>query len=240
MHEAVRKAAEHHLVLDIHDEYRPTGYSRTYPNLLTQEGIGGDETSPPAEQTLTLAFTRMLPGAADSTFCYYNPRVEKIANHAYQLAKTVVLYSALQTLYWYDRPGTPGQHRSGMDGVTGDEPELEFWDAVPTVWDETRTLDGSIGEYAAVARRSGAEWYIGAMTAEVAKTFDVKLDMLPKGRRYLAKIYRHDPQVPTRTHVRIESREVTAGDVLKITLTARDGEAIRLSPAEDHAGSAQR
>ena len=60
LHDAVRKAADHQLMVDIHDEYRPTGYERTYPNLMTQEGIGGDETSPSNEQTLTIAFTRML------------------------------------------------------------------------------------------------------------------------------------------------------------------------------------
>ena len=60
LHHAVRKAAEHRLMVDIHDEYRPTGYSRTYPNLMTQEGIAGDETSPTNEQTLTILFTRML------------------------------------------------------------------------------------------------------------------------------------------------------------------------------------
>lgn len=231
LHEAVRKAAAHHLVVDVHDEYRPTGYSRTYPNFLTQEGIRGDEATPSAQQTLTIAFTRMLAGAADSTFCYYNPRVDKIANHAYQLAKSVVLYSPLQSLFWYDRPGTSGQQHHGMDGQIGDESELAFWDALPTAWNETRTLEGAIGEYAVVARRSGDDWYIGAMNAGTPHTFTVKLDMLPVGRRYTATIYRNDPNAPTRTHVGIEHAAVDHDSTLTIHLDARDGEAIRLSPA---------
>lgn len=76
-------------MVDIHDEYRPTGYSRTYPNLMTQEGIGGDETSPTNDQTLTILFNRMLAGAADNTICYYDGRVERNATHAYQWAKAV-------------------------------------------------------------------------------------------------------------------------------------------------------
>jgi len=104
LHEAIRKAAKYHLMVDIHDEYRPTGYSRTYPNLMTQEGIGGDETSPSNTQTLTILFTRMLAGAADNTICYYDGRVDRNATHAYQLAKAVCFYSPWQFLYWYDRP----------------------------------------------------------------------------------------------------------------------------------------
>ena len=109
LHAAVRKAAKHKLMVDVHDEYRPTGYSRTYPNLMTQEGIGGDETSPTNEQTLTILFTRMLAGAGDNTICYYDSRVDRNASHAYQLAKAVCLYSPWQFIYWYDRPaGSPG------------------------------------------------------------------------------------------------------------------------------------
>ena len=104
LHEAVRKAAENRLMVDIHDEYRPTGYSRTYPNLMTQEGIRGDEARPSNELTLTILFTRMLCGAGDNTICYYDKRVDENASHAYQLAKAVCIYSPWQFMYWYDRP----------------------------------------------------------------------------------------------------------------------------------------
>ena len=72
VHEAVRKAAHHRLMVDIHDEYRPTGYSRTYPNLMTQEGVYGNECMPDANHNTTLPFTRFLAGAADYTICYYH------------------------------------------------------------------------------------------------------------------------------------------------------------------------
>lgn len=70
LHNAVKKCAEHKLMVDIHDEYRPTGWSRTYPNLMTQEGIGGNEEMPDARHNTTLPFTRFLAGPADYTLCY--------------------------------------------------------------------------------------------------------------------------------------------------------------------------
>ncbi|MCF6356440.1 MAG: glycoside hydrolase family 97 N-terminal domain-containing protein, partial [Draconibacterium sp.] len=77
LHDAVRKAANHKLMVDIHDEYRPTGYSRTYPNLMTQEGIRGDEASPDNEMVLKTIFTRMIAGAGDHTNCYFDKRVDE-------------------------------------------------------------------------------------------------------------------------------------------------------------------
>jgi len=109
-------------MVDIHDEYRPTGYSRTYPNLMTQEGIAGDETKPSNSLTLTILFTRMLAGAGDNTICYYDGRVDENASHAYQLAKSVCFYSPWQFLYWYDRPGN--QNRPGLNERFENVPEV--------------------------------------------------------------------------------------------------------------------
>jgi len=161
LHEAVKKTAQYKMVVDIHDEYRPTGFSRTYPNLLTQEGIRGDEESIPNSHTLTTMFTRMLAGAGDNTICYYAERVtEKMGSHGSQLAKAVCLFSPLQFLYWYDKPGiAPGKNvdLKGTTNMIGDEPELEFFNNVPTVWDETRVLTGEISKYGVIARRSGSQ-----------------------------------------------------------------------------------
>jgi alpha-glucosidase len=235
LHEAVRKAADHQLMVDIHDEYRPTGYERTYPNLMTQEGIGGDETSPTNEQTLAIAFTRMLCGPGDNTICYYDSRVDKNASHAYQLAKAVCLYSPWQFLFWYDRPlGSPGTKggAGGQRGVIGDEPELEFYKHVPTVWDETRAIHGRIGQYAVVARRSGEEWFLGAMNDSQERTLKLPLDFLDQGKKYTAHVYADDPNVETRTRVRIDRLEADATKTLDIELAPRCGEAIRIVPKE--------
>jgi len=234
LHEAVRKAADNRLMVDIHDEYRPTGYERTYPNLMTQEGIGGDETSPTNEQTLTIAFTRMLCGPGDNTICYYDGRVDKNASHAYQLAKAVCLYSPWQFVFWYDRPSRSPSKKGGAGGQAGnigDEPELEFFKYVPTVWDETRVIHGRIGQYAVIARRSGEEWFVGAMNDSQERTLKLPLDFLGAGKKYTAHIYSDDPQVETRTHVRIDRVEVDSTKTLNLELAPRCGQAIRIVPS---------
>ncbi len=134
LHEAIRKCAAHQLMVDVHDEYRGTGYSRTYPNLMTVEGVRGDETSPTNEITLTYLFTRMIAGPADHTVCWMDPRVQRNATYAYQLAKPVCFFSPWQFLFWYDRPAAIAR-----------TPELEFFRELPTIWDETRSSVQSRG-----------------------------------------------------------------------------------------------
>lgn len=229
LHEAVRKAAAHHLMVDIHDEYRPTGYSRTFPNLMTQEGIAGDETSPTNEQTLMILFTRMLAGPADNTFCYYDARVDKNASHAYQLAKAVCLFSPWQFLYWYDRPQASPLGKGGAGNsahLIADEPELEFFDHLPTVWDETRVLAASIGEYAVIARRSGSNWFIGCMNGAAPRQLSIPLSFLGMTAKHTARIYVDDPSVATRTHVRVDHQPVSATTTLQIELPAHGGQAM--------------
>lgn len=233
LHAAIRKAADYRLMVDVHDEYRPTGYTRTYPNLMTQEGIRGDEEKQPTENTLTVLFTRMLAGAGDQTNCYYDPRVDEYWSHAYQLAKAVCIYSPWQFLYWYDRPPASPIHggAGGNVAVIGDEPELEFFDHLPTVWDDTRVIHGAVGEYATIARRHGKEWFIGTMNNRVPRNLDIPLDFLEPGVQYIAHIYTNDPAVPTRTHVRIDRLSVDATTVLTANLGPNGGQAVRITPA---------
>lgn len=238
LHEAIRKAAAHELMVDVHDEYRPTGYSRTYPNFMTQEGIAGDETSPVNSLTLTILFTRMLAGAADNTICYYNERVARNASHAYQLAKAVCLYSPWQFLYWYDRPQAAPKKTGGAGGSEtgiGGEPEIEFFDYCPTVWDDTKVIHGSIGEYAVIARRSGEAWFIGYMNSGKPRTLDVSLDFLGAGKKYVAHIYSDDPAVETRTQVRIDRFTVDRDTNLKMTASKQGGQAVRIVPVSQRA-----
>jgi alpha-glucosidase len=234
LHEAVRKAAEHHLMVDIHDEYRPTGYSRTYPNLLTQEGIRGDEEIQPNENTLTILFTRMLLGAADITVCYFDSRVDLLSSHAYQLAKSVVFYSPWQFLYWYDRPVDSSSTGGGGNEkrIIQEVPELDFYDQLVTTWDDTRVIHGVIGQYATVARRSGDQWFIGSMNGGQARTVKIPLCFLKPGVTYDAYIYSDDRSVATTTNVRIAIRKVNAETVLTSVLPSKGGQAIRLVPLE--------
>ena len=215
LHNAVKKCADHHIMVDIHDEYRPTGWSRTYPNLMTQEGIGGNEEMPDAEHNTILPFTRFLCGPADYTPCYFNGRVKNTKAH--QLAMPVVYYSPITFLYWYDLPN-----------VYKGEKELDFWKYCPTVWDESKALQGEIGEYIVQARRSGNDWFVGAMNGLQARDITLNTaDFLQKGKKYRVEIYNDDPTLNTRTKVASAMQTIKAGKALKLHLQPSGGAALR-------------
>ena len=217
LHNAVKKCADHHIMVDIHDEYRPTGWSRTYPNLMTQEGIGGNEEMPDAEHNTILPFTRFLCGPADYTPCYFNGRVKNTKAH--QLAMPVVYYSPITFLYWYDLPN-----------VYKGEKELDFWKYCPTVWDESKALQGEIGEYIVQARRSGNDWFVGAMNGLQARDITLNTaDFLQKGKKYQVEIYNDVPALNTRTKVSTVVQTIKAGKILKLHLQPSGGAALRFS-----------
>lgn len=231
LHDAIKKTAEYEMIVDVHDEYRPTGFSRTYPNLLTQEGIAGDETSVSNEHTLITMFTRMLAGAADNTICYYNKRVETMGSHASQLAKTVCLFSPLQFLYWYDRVPAAPEKRDGLWGDTktiGNEPELEFFDNVPTTWDEIKVLEAEIAQLGIIARRKGSDWFVGGINGPGNRTVLLDFSFLEEGKSYRSKLYTDDAAVNTRTQVKIEELVVKKSDNLTVELPANEGFAMHL------------
>ncbi len=234
MHDAVKKCAEYGLMVDIHDEYRPTGFSRTYPNLMTQEGIRGNEEMPDATHNTILPFTRFIAGAGDYTICYYRQKSIMDAEQsglnvttapskyikttsAHQLALSVICYSPLQYMYWYDKPSD-----------CKDEPELEFFDAVPTVWEDTKVLGGYPGEFVSVARRSGDSWFVGTITNNQKRIQDVILSFLEEGKDYMADVYDDDPGVKTRTKVSIKRIKVNNKSVIKANMFSSGGQAIRI------------
>ena len=205
LHDMVRYAAENHLMINIHDEYRPSGFSRTYPNLLTQEGIRGNEEFPDATHNTVLPFTRMINGPADYTICYYDRRLKN--THGHQLAASLIYYSPLTTLFWYDKPET-----------ANDEPELRWFDNLKTAWDETRVLDGAPGSHIVIARRSGEEWYVAAMTNTEARMVTIPTDLLEEGKRYTVTIFNDDPAVNTRTKVSVKTITIKAGKSITLQL----------------------
>lgn len=220
LHDLVRLAAENHLLMNIHDEFRPSGFSRTYPNLLTQEGICGNEEFPDATHNTTLPFTRMINGAADYTICYFDKRLK--TTHAHQLAASLVFYSPLQTIFWYDRP-------SFYHG----EPEIEWFEHLQTVFDESRVLDGAPGKHVIMARRKDREWFVGAMTNNDGSHEEVALDFLDKEQLYLASVYTDGgDKVKTRTQVACTYWLVDAATTMKFDLKPGGGAAIRLVPVE--------
>ena len=216
LHDAVAKCARYHIMVDIHDEYRPTGLSRTYPNVLTQEGIRGNEEMPDATHNVLLPFTRYLCGPADYTLCYFNGRVKNTKGH--QLAMAAVYYSPLQFYFWYDNPF-----------VDKGEAELQFWKDCPTVFDESIALDGIPGEYIVQARRAGSEWFVGAMTNTEERTINIPTDFLPKGR-YQVELYNDDATLTTRTKVAVKHMTVKSGKSITLTLQSSGGAALHFKP----------
>lgn len=225
-HEMVQKAAAHHLMVDFHGAYKPTGLRRTWPNLMTREGILGleylkwsDRTN--AEHNVTAPFTRMLAGPMDYTpggFRNVTPANFKSQNknpmvpttRCQQLAMFVVFESELQML-----ADAPANYRNQVG--------LKFLEQVPATWDETKVITGKIGDYIAVARRSGDVWYIGAMTDGDARTLDLPLDFLGEGEHNI-EIWSDGPgaaQKPTR--VQTSQAVITANDVVQAEMASAGG-----------------
>jgi len=219
--EMFKKAAENKIMVNVHDDWRPTGEQRTWPNLVTAEGIRGNEEMPDATHNTVLPFTRFIAGAADYTLCYYDKRIK--TTHAHQLAMAAVYYSPLQTLYWYDKPS-----------FSNNEPELEFWDKIPTTWDETKVLQGTPGEFITTARRNGNDWFIGTLNNTTARIVELSFDFLPRGKTYTASFYSDDDAVQTTTKVKVERKQVNSSTLLNVNLKASGGQAIWLTPVSNN------
>ena len=221
LHDMVRYAAENKLMINIHDEFRPSGFSRTYPNLLTQEGIHGNEEFPDATHNTILPFTRMINGAADYTICYYDKRLK--TTHAHQLAASLIFYSPLQTIFWYDKPS-----------FYGGEPEIEWFEELQTVFDESKVIDGTPGKNVTIARRSGEEWFVGLITNNDASTQKVDLSFLEDGKTYVAHLYTDGgEETGTRTQVKCSKLLLTGKQALMFALKPSGGAAVRLAPASE-------
>jgi alpha-glucosidase len=216
---AIKKVNDFGFILDIHDNYKPTGLSRRYPALLTQEGIRGDENSPDAFHTTVLPYTRFLAGPADFTFCFPNSKNSFSKNlkvsKGQQLALTVVYFSPLQSMFWY---GQPNDYTN--------EGEIEFIKEVPTVWNESHYLKGAISQNISVARRKGNRWFMGNVAGLKDWQSSLKLDFLAKGLNYTATIYEDDVSgsIVKRTV------NVKKGDNFPLDIKAKGGEAIIFQP----------
>ena len=229
-----KKAADHHLLLDYHGAFKPDGLRRTYPNVLTREGVMGAEYNKwsaretPVHNT-TLPFTRMLAGPMDYTpggfenvtkdqFEARNSNPMVMGTRVHQTALFVVFESAFQMVADY-----PGAY----DG----QKETEFLKAVPATWDETRVINGRPARFITIARRSGREWYVGSITNWDPRELDLPLSFLGAGS-YNAEIYADGPNAATQAKDSVlEKRSVDAKTVLKLKLAPGGGAAIRLVPA---------
>jgi len=223
-------AASHHLMVDFHGAFKPTGMQRAYPNQITREGVLGEEydkfsSRVTPEHDCTLPFTRMLAGPMDYTPGGFLDRsrgkwrqtlpTEVQGTRCHELAKFVVFDSPLTVVC--DSP----EHYRGQPGV-------EFLRSFPTVWDDSRLLEGFPGEFVVSARRTGTAWYIGGMTNWAERTVVVPLAFLGSGH-YSATLYADSPDSASEAEHLTESRRiVTAKDSLAIRMAPGGGFAIRL------------
>jgi alpha-glucosidase len=224
----VELAAERQLMLDIHEPVKGTGIERTWPNLMTREGVMGQEYEGGAvlpEHTATLPFTRLLAGPLDYTPGLFNlsGTSRKVQTTlAKQLAFYVTMYSPMQMAA--DLP----EHYLG-------HPAFAFIKHVPVNWEVTVPLDGVIGDYYVVARkdRASEEWYVGGVSDENERTLKVSLDFLPEHRRYNATIYKDSRHAHWQTNpeaIEIETIQVSSLDILNVFIAPGGGFAIRISP----------
>ena len=229
----IETAAKYHISIDNHEPAMPSGLQRTYPNLMTQEGIRGQEWNAwgqdggsPCSHVCTLPFTRMMAGPADYTpgvFAFENPIIPGTRVHSTlcnQLALFVVLYSPLQMAC--DKIENYEKHPA----------EFQFIRDVPCDWAQSRLLDGRIGQYVVMARqdRHSEDWYLGAVTDEEPREITIPLSFLSEGE-WTATIYADAPDADWRTNpyaTTIEKRTVHAGEAIKIHLASGGGCAIRL------------
>lgn len=213
---AIRRFGEARLLVNAHDNLRPAGLERTLPNYITMEGVRGNEHFPSASHNVTLAHTRNLSGPIDYTICYKQSRLQTTPAH--QLAMGAVYYSALSWLYWYSPP------TQFLNGPA----ELSWFDSLPTTWDQSVALGGSVGEHVAIARRHGQSWFLGAMSNESARRLDIDLRFLETGR-WKAYRYADGPagSSPRATPVVQSVEIVDPSSSLTLDLAPSGGQAIR-------------
>ncbi|WP_291857034.1 glycoside hydrolase family 97 protein [Marinilabilia sp.] len=234
---AVETAARHHIMLDVHEPIKATGIRRTYPNMMTREGSrgmefnawGADGGNPPEHETI-LPFTRLLGGPMDFTPGIFNISIPENPNNqvnttlAKQLALYVVIYSPLQMA-----ADLPENYLN--------QPAFQFIREVPVDWEDTRVLNGEIGEYITIARqdRNSEDWFLGSISDEEERTLTISLDFLEPGHKYNAVIYRDDTQAHYKNNpldILIEEREVTSDMSLTLQLASGGGQAVHFSKLE--------
>lgn len=226
----VEKAAEHKIMINVHEPIKPTGTRRTYPNMMTREGVRGQEFNAwsdgnPPRHTCILPFTRMLagpldytPGILDLLFEDYEKKGRVHSTLAHQLALFVVLYSPMQM---------------AADLVENylNHPAFQFIKDVPCNWDDQEVLNGSIGNFVTIARQKGDNWFIGSITDENARQLTIELSFLEEDTEYNATIYADGSEANWKTNpydYEILKKTVKKDDKLILRLSPGGGQAIVL------------
>ncbi|MFC6859558.1 glycoside hydrolase family 97 protein [Zunongwangia atlantica] len=183
-----KSAADHHLLVDYHGGMKPSGMRRAYPNIINYEAVKGLENDKwedliTPEHDLTIPFTRMTAGILDYTpggmdnahkenFAVRFDRPMTLGTRAHQIALYTIFEAPLQML-----ADTPSSYYENRESA-------EFISKIPVVWEETKVLDAKIGDYLIIARKNGDSWYVGAITDDSARTFEIDLSFLDDNTNY--------------------------------------------------------
>ena len=234
----VLRAAEHKIMLDVHEPIKDTGIRRTYPNMMSREGAKGQEYNSsgeggnPPDHTTILPFTRCLAGPFDFTPGIFDllieeglPNARVNTTLAKQLALYVVIYSPLQMAA--DFP-------ENYEG----RPAFQFITDAPADWQDTRVLHAQIGDYITIARkdRDSEDWYIGSITDEQGRTLEAPLTFLDANREYVAEIYADAADTDWETNplsIDLSQALVNRATLLRLTLAPGGGQAVRIRPATE-------
>lgn len=232
MERIAKAAAERHLMIDFHGCGKPTGMQRTYPNIVNYEAVRGEEcdkwdyTANP-QHHLTFPFTRMLAGPLDytpgsmrnATMASFKPvdrgLPSSLGTRCHELAMYVVFDQ-----YFAMLSDSPTEYEKYPD-------IMRYLSAVPTIFDETKVLDGKVGAYAMVAKRKGKSWFVGAMTNGDERKLTLDFSFLPKGKTYKAEIYADGDDANTiATSYTCKTIDVTNKTKLELNLAKGGGAAL--------------
>lgn len=231
----VEKAATYQVAINAHEPIKATGLRRTYPNTISREGLRGQEFNAwssdggnPPEHLPIIAFTRMLAGPIDYTpgifnikFNEYKPNNQVNTTLAQQLALYVVIYSPVQMA------------ADLVEHYEANPTALQFIKDVGVDWEQTKVLDGAVGDYVTIAReeRETGNWFLGAITDENARDIKVDFNFLEAGQTYLATIYKDGPNAhwdKNPLDLTIVTKEITNNSILDIHLAPGGGVAMSI------------
>lgn len=233
-HKVLETGAKYHVAVNAHEPIKATGKRRTYPNAIAREGLRGQEFNAwasdggnPPEHLPIVAFTRMLAGPIDFTPGVFNIKLKPYKPNN-QINTTLCQQLALYVVI-----NSPIQMAADLLEYYKNNPAFQFIEDVPVNWEQTKVLNGEVGDYVTIARqeRGTNNWFVGGITDENARELNLAFDFLPEGKTYNATLYRDADDADwdkNPTAYQIEKMKIDSSTTLPIKLAAGGGFAIRL------------
>ena len=226
----IKSAYDRQMIVNVHDEIRQTGLERQFPNLMTTEGIKGNEhRENKGNHTTLLPFSRFMTGSGDYTICYRGYPANNVAydkmttSKGHQLALATAFFCPIQHIFWY---GKPYEYPN--------ETEIKYFKELPTVWDDYKILEGNPSNYFSIARRSGNRWFVASHTYS-ARDVQLNLSFLSGEKSYKAEIYMDiEPNnIQKNTIEKKNIEKLSSEGTLSFSLAANGGAVVIISESDD-------